>query len=215
MHGIPCDSRYGRAMATERSELELVWPANLFIQEARALVDAGHTSESTLGFLLAEAFHDDRGLRLFQEVHAASPRNCLDDPWGLPVENQFAPVAHLVSDLVENQVAPVVQLVADLADNAERLPRHERPLYYSARRNPTAPAPLTLAQLKVAFAQAIARLARSGYFADAFGSSCVDADEDPDAEGQRHLSDLLDLTIPLWPPAHPDETPTGIEQDWP
>ena len=202
-------------MAIERSELELVWPANLFIQEARALVDAGYASEQTLGFLLAEAFHDDRGFRLFQEVQAASPRHCLDDPWGLPVENPFAPVAQLVSDLVENQVAPVVRLVTDLADNADRLPRHERPLYYSARRKPLPAPSLTVPQVKVAFAQEIGRLSRSGYFADAFGSSCVDADEDPDAEGQRRLSDLLDLAIPVWPLARPDETPTRIEQDWP
>lgn len=202
-------------MATERSELELVWPAHLFVQEARALVDAGHTSEATLGFLLAEAFHDDRGLRLFQEVHAASLRFSLDDPWGLPVENQFAPVPPLVSDLVENQVAPEVRLVTDLADNAERLPRHQRPLYYSARRNPTAPAPLTIAQVKVAFAREIGRLDLAGYFADAFGSSCVDAHEDPDAEGQRKLSDLLDSTIPLWPLGFGDETPTSVERDWP
>jgi hypothetical protein len=202
-------------MAIERSELKLVWPAPLFVRETRALLAAGDTSEETLGFLLAEAFHDDRGLRLFQETQAPSSRRSLDDPWGLPVENQFAPVAQLVSDLVENQVAPVLQLVTDLADNADRLPRHERPLYYSARRKSRPASSLTTSQVKVAFAREIGRLARSGYFADAFGSSCVDADEDPDVEGQRHLSDLLALAIPVWPLSLPDETPTGIEQDWP
>lgn len=55
MAGIPCDSRYGRAPAIERSEIELVWPTNLFAQEARALLEAGHDSAETLGFLLAEA----------------------------------------------------------------------------------------------------------------------------------------------------------------
>ena len=99
-------------MATERSDLELVWPAHLFIQEARALVDAGHTSESTLGFLLAEAFHDDRGLRLFQEVHAASPRNYLDDPWGLPVENQVANQLHHECERVLDRKAPGVAQAA-------------------------------------------------------------------------------------------------------
>ena len=67
-------------MAIERSELALVWPANLFAQEARALLDAGDTSESALGFLRAEAFHADQGFRLFQVVQAATSRRFSDDP---------------------------------------------------------------------------------------------------------------------------------------
>ena len=43
-------------IAVERSDLELVWPAHLFVQEAGELLDAGQTSEATPGFLLAEAF---------------------------------------------------------------------------------------------------------------------------------------------------------------
>jgi len=36
-------------MAIERSDLELVWPAHLFVQEAGELLDAGQTSEAVLG----------------------------------------------------------------------------------------------------------------------------------------------------------------------
>lgn len=163
-------------MAVERSELKLVWPPDLFVQEARALLAVGHTSEDSRGFLLSEAFHADRGFRLFQEIEAASPRHCLDDPWSAPALGGIQP-------------APgVVELVTDLVEGAGKLPRYERPLYYSARRNPLPEPTLVLPQVMAVYAQEVARLARAGYFDDAFGSTCCDAGVDPDAEGQRQLS---------------------------
>ena len=160
-------------MAIERSELELVWPANLFAQEARALLAAGHTSEETLGFLLAEAFHADRGFRLFQQVQAASSRRFLDDPWDTPAPSPDQPPAG------------AVELVAGLVDSASELPRYVRPLYYSARLNPHPEPPLTLSQVKTAFCTVITSLAWTGYFDDAFGSTCTDARQDTGSEGQH------------------------------
>jgi hypothetical protein len=55
-------------VAVERSELQLVWPPDLFRQEGQALLDAGKDDESTLGWLLAEAFHGERGYRLFTQT---------------------------------------------------------------------------------------------------------------------------------------------------
>ena len=48
-------------MAIEGTELELVWPPDLFRQEGQVLLDAGQDDESRLGWLLAEAFHGERG----------------------------------------------------------------------------------------------------------------------------------------------------------
>jgi hypothetical protein len=52
-------------VAVERSESQLVWPPALLAAEANALlVTGGYDDDRGLGFLLAEAFHADRGLRL-------------------------------------------------------------------------------------------------------------------------------------------------------
>ena len=57
-------------------------------------------------------------------------------------------------------------------------------------------------------------LSNAGYFADAFGSACGDAREDPTAEGQRQLAALLESDAKLWP-LGAGEGLTGYEQDWP
>ena len=189
-------------MAIERTELELVWPADLFRQEGQALLAADRDDESTLGWLLAEAFHGERGYRLFTQTPA---------PW-----------TGWDEDLVNGHKAPSppqgpsprAQLVAGLVRDTAQLPRYVPRQYYSARRNPSPDTPLTPAQTKTAYAEAIAALARTGYFHDAFGSSCVDDADNPAEQGQKKLSSLLDTDCPMWPLARDNGELSGVEQDW-
>jgi len=177
--------------------LELVWPPELFAAEARSLIASGAEGEETLGLLLDEAFYDGRALALFRQLD----RTRLRDAWGERA-NLFGPLP------------PAEQLVAELARDAANLPRHQPRRYYSARRRPQAgPPPMSLERTKGAFAREVVGLADVGYFDDAFGSSCVDAHEDPDGQGQRRLSDLLDTDLPMWPLRRAGER-TRIEDDW-
>ena len=189
-------------MAIERTELELVWPADLFRQEGQALLAADRDDESTLGWLLAEAFHGERGYRLFTQTPA---------PW-----------TGWDEDLVNGHKAPSppqgpsprAQLVAGLVRDTAQLPRYVPRQYYSARRNPSPDTPLTPAQTKTAYAEVIAALARTGYFHDAFGSSCVDDADNPAEQGQKKLSSLLDTDCPMWPLGRDNGELSGVEQDW-
>jgi len=189
-------------VAIERTELELVWPADLFRQEGQALLAADRDDESTLGWLLAEAFHGERGYRLFTQTPA---------PW-----------TGWEEDLVNGHKAPSppqgpsprAQLVAGLVRDTAQLPRYVPRQYYSARRNPSPDTPLTPAQTKTAYAEVIAALARTGYFHDAFGSSCVDDADNPAEQGQKKLSSLLDTDCPMWPLARDNGELSGVEQDW-
>jgi len=189
-------------VAIERTELELVWPADLFRREGQALLDAGNDDELTLGWLLDEAFHGERGYRLFTETPA---------PWtgwdeGL-VNGYKAPAP-------PQGPSPRAQLVAGLVSDTDQLPRYVTKRYYSTRHNPRPDSSLTLAQTKTAYAWVVVDLSRMGYFGDAFGSACADDADSPGEQGQHQLSRLLGADSPMWPLAGDDEELTGVEQDW-
>jgi hypothetical protein len=182
-------------VAIEISELQLVWPPDLFAQEAEALFAAGRTSRNTLGLLLDEAFYEHRGLKLFDEL----PGDVID-PWSGPTKTP-----------------EVVSVIRHLIVKADELPRYVPRRYYSARRNPpTEPALLTMEETKAEYGREVAQLARSGYFDDAFGPS---SSKGGDAtEGQHRLSELLATDMPMWPLEHWVEDrglePTGVEKNW-
>ncbi len=189
-------------MAVEPDELELLWPAQLFAEEAQALLAAGHDDTGTVGWLLAEAFHDDRGRELFDQVAAEERSRCVetDDPWG---ERRTYTLPRATT-----------KLLTQLAREAPDLPRYCPPRYYSQRRKDQAEPRLTLPQLMAAFAREVHRLDATGYFADSFGSSCVDSpDGDPDEAGQRQLVEAVGSDGALWPLNRLGQ-PTGIEQAW-
>ena len=170
-------------MVIELSELELVWPPRLFAAEAQALLAAGMDSEETLGWLLDEAFHGDVGLRLYKQDEAKAPlllEGYAYNPVDLPPWEALATTRRIVA------------LVNDLTARSEELRRYIPRRYYRARQAPVeVPAPLGIAEVKSQFAKAVAELASNGYFGRAFGSSCVDDADDPDANGQQQLSELL------------------------
>jgi len=189
-------------VAIERSELQLVWPPDLFRQEGQALLDAGKDDESTLGWLLAEAFHGERGYQLFTQT---------PEPWTY----QFEDLANgYKAPALPQGPSPRAQLVAGLVRDTDQLPRYVPRPYYSQRRNQRPEVPLTPAQTKTEYAEVIAGLARTGYFGDAFGSACVDDPRDPAEQAQKQLSRLLDTDSPMWPLAGDNEELTGVEQNW-
>jgi hypothetical protein len=189
-------------VTVERSELELVWPADLFRQEGQALLDAGKDDELTLGWLLAEAFHGERGYQLFTQTPASLKG------WG-----EVRPVGARAA-APPQEPSPRVQLVTGLVRDTDQLPRYVPRQYYSARRNPPPVLPLTPARTKTAYAEVVAGLSRTGYFGDAFGSACVDDADNPAEQGQKQLSSLLGTDIPMWPPAGDNGGLTGVEQSW-
>jgi hypothetical protein len=139
-------------VAVERTELELVWPADLFRREGQALLDAGNEDESRLGWLLAEAFHGDRGYQLFTQTPASL------QGWG-DVRPIGAPAAS-----PPHGPSPRAQLVVELVRDTDQLLRYLPRQYYSARRNPRPEAtPRTLAQTKTAYARVVVDLSRTGY----------------------------------------------------
>lgn len=185
-------------MAVEASELRLVWPPELFAAEARMLLTASPHDDEALGSLMAEAFHGGRGYKLLLERTST-----------------WRPVPFSIEDMTPPwQGSRRVALVESLAARAGDLPRYEAPRYYRSRRAPLSELRrLALTEVKAAYADAVIELESLGYFDDAFGSTCVDADGDPGAQGQRKLSQLLMLDLPMWP-LQRDGAPTGVEQGW-
>jgi hypothetical protein len=164
---------YRADVAIELSELELVWPARLFAEQAQELLATGRDDEANLGGLLDEAFHGDAAVLLYQE------------------EAQKAPIGVDPFDASPRQKRGA-DLVRELAERSAQLRRYSAPRYYRARQMPLeTPAPLRVAETKSAFAGIVAELASLGYFERAFGSYCYDSEDKPDVEGQRQLSDLL------------------------
>ncbi len=200
-------------VAVERSELHLVWPAPLFAAEAHVLLRTGADDDS-LGGLLSEAFHGDRGQRLLEQTAAAHPQPSLD-PFG---DSPWSGVAATVSQMAYPR-RMTAQLVEELARTAGRLPRHEpRPLYRQ-RHQAAGVLLLSVTQCKDGFAALIAELAVLGYFEDAFGSECDDSHDDPAEQGQRALAERLELdAVRLWP-LHSWQDGTlgqsGVHQNWP
>jgi hypothetical protein len=190
----------------EYAELQLVWPPALFAAEATALLDAGLVDEDTLGWLLAEAFHGDRGYKLFGELHRrAAPTVLYGGLDGTAV--------HMPDDAPFG-ADPAIDLALDLIRDAHTLPLHRPKRYYSQRRRSQEPAaPLTPTALRTAFAAVVHELDAKGYFEDAFGSSCVDGADDPDREGQRWLAEAVGRDAELWPLGHLGE-PSDIAWAW-
>lgn len=194
-------------MTVERTELQLVWPADLFRLEGQALLDAGDEDESTLGWLLDEAFHGGRGYQFFTQTPV---------PWkGWPTDVLNAAQAQGLLQERPQEPSLRAQLVAELVRDSDQLARYVPKRYYSARRNPKPEVPLTLTHTKAGYAKVVADLAGTAYFHEAFGSSCVDDADDPAEQGQHRLTDLLATDRSMWPLAGADGEPTGVERDWP
>jgi hypothetical protein len=178
---------YGAAVVIEVSELELVWPPKLFTDQARELLTSGRRTEASLTSLLDEAFHGDAAVRLYREAVRNAP---MGDPFDANPEQEAG-----------------VLLIQELASRSDQLRRYVPRRYYRARQRPEeSPAPLSLTATMSEFAKIVSDLDERGYFSLAFGSACVDDADDPAAEGQRQLSEMLGENqvggqphVHLWP----------------
>lgn len=204
-------------MAVERSELQLVWPPELFATEARGLLAVGADDEALVG-LLAEAFADGRGEQWLQQVARDKPYDSggfEDDPWA--DLNGYQPSKRTSEPFGLRATATEV---AQLAQTAHSLPRHARRLLYRQRQLAVGDVVLTLAECRQRFARLIGDLSRLGYFEEAFGSECGDSRDNPIETGQRVLAERLELRdVQLWPPGQVrsnvfEDGPSAAHESW-
>jgi len=194
-------------MVVERSELQLVWPPALFVEEAQALLAAGQDDPDTLGWLMVEAFHNERGAILFADLHRSTrpPDQVVDGPSHTRVE--------IYDSVGVSWLRPATDLVLDLIRNVAALPRYELRRYFSQRHRQQPAQELSPPRLRSAFARLVNELADCGYFEDAFGSGCSDSDDYPDSEGQRLLVAVTGHDVPMWP-LRQQEGSARIEAQW-
>jgi hypothetical protein len=162
-------------VAVDRGDLELLWPRDLFASEGQELIQSGSVTEANLGLLMDEAFVGDVGQRMIGQLADA-------DPWGT------------------HQASTLSTLLVGLVRDVDQIPMYTRPIYYAERKGPRPPRKLLdFNGLVTEVSRVVRELDTAGYFESAFGSSCVDGDNDHPAQGQRILSDLLDTDAAVWP----------------
>lgn len=169
--------------------------------EAHTLLTLRASSARDVGFLLDEAFHGGRALKLFLEVDNDSGWTDVD------VFGDGAPSAQSRAGQV---------LLAELARDAHRIPMWSPRRYFSARQvaATAAPSMLTAEQVRTRWADLIVELDVSGYLEDEFGPNCSDAEGDPVAEGCQRLAELLGTDKYVWPLLDEDGDRTGVEKSW-
>ena len=184
-------------MPIDVSHLQLLWPARLFAAEARALLDEKLLGLQHAGWLLAEAFAQDAGYELLQRIEQEQPWDLGTAPWpGPPTDTARS-------------------LLQQLLINPQALPVYQPPRYYSQRRQPTTPPPpLELQQLQIHWADMVGKLDRTGYFERAFGSRCLDSDDDPDTRGQAELRAAVGDYSLGWPLGRESADPWDKPGSW-
>lgn len=200
--------RYRGDVAVEWDELRLLWPAELFRAEAYALADRGQLDDEHLGWLIDEAFHGGMARRWWVEQMSdprrqPSPDNLTAMLARLPILSNRGGATGRPGPGPEVKAASRV-VVRTILDALAQVPQHEPPRLWSARQGlrgvgPKRPAPLSSVQLRQEFAEVVGSLDTTGYFERAFGSRCTDTSDDPAAEGQRRLAELIDSDGYLWP----------------
>jgi hypothetical protein len=170
----------------EGADFELMWPRELFVDEAQAmLLDSRKDWADRCELLLEDAFAGSTPGDLFRNAVSGygGYGKGWDDPWST------APTTP--PQLTQRQV------LQQLADQADRLKEAGmRAPYWLERRTGTAPGTLSLEAVARQFAQEIAGLTARGYFEKAFDKDCVDApaEVDPASVLETHLG-----VAGLWP----------------
>jgi len=202
-------------VAVEIVDLRRRWPAELFVVEGREMRERGYRDERDLGWLVDEAFADGLGYELFREVDSFSYRGQWRPPQQPAIEN-FDPWSETESNGYKPTGVPTgerasVQLIDHLLAIAPEIPAVTRRHYYLERRRPVnEPLPLTGSLLGEAVAACLQELNESGYFEQSFGSTCEDADSDPNGTGHAMLRERVfgqspqaGVEVRLWPPSLP------------
>lgn len=150
-------------------DYELVWPRDLFVAEARALIDSGYgTNDVRVEWLLEEAFISCTPKEDYTAAHKSRSALADDDPWAVyPPKGSQAPAVITKSEFLEELVKRADKL---------REASHPRP-YWHERTGAvlaTAGPVVTVDALKRRFDVLIATLRQNGYLERVFPSECVD-----------------------------------------
>lgn len=210
-------------VAVEIGDLQRVWPAELFVSEARSMRELGYRDDRDLGWLLDEAFANGLARELFQAVGGFNyrgtwqppikPATLLDpwgpDPWAETETNGYRPSGDTTGPPAS------LQLVDHLIAIAHEIPQVRRRRYYRERQRPPESAtPVGWEDTRTAIGQCLEELNDTGYFDRAFGSTCTEADSDPISIGNAVLLDRVvgdtadQAEVMWWPP-----TPATV-QEW-
>jgi hypothetical protein len=182
-----------------RAELRLVWPADLFAQEAQYLLDTRRLDDETLGWLVEEAFHGPGGRRWLSQIpYPSSPT--------LAAEGLAAVMAAAAAPAARSR------LLADLLKSLETIPPYERLQLWSERhRRSPGPGPFDQPprpedrqeDLRTDIAFVLNDLDVHGYFALEFSTTATGSCQDSD--GAHWLGEQLRIdphdpdSPPLWP----------------
>jgi hypothetical protein len=203
-------------VAIEIEDLRSRWPAQLFVAEGREMRRLGYRDEHDLGWLVDEAFADGLGYQLFRDVDSFSYRGHWRPPQQ-PAIATFDPWSETETSGRRPTRAPTgerasVQLFDHLLAIAPEIPAPIRRRYYLERRRPAnEPHRLTRSLLAEQVAACLQELNEFGYFEQSFGSTCPDADSDPNDNGDAMLRERVfgqtrhdGADITLWPPSVPN-----------
>lgn len=190
------------AVTTEIEDLRLVWPAELFEEEAADLLDVGYSrDEDVVRLLFSEAFARGVGTALLNEVCSLLPYRGRwspnwseagdTDPWGATETDGLRPHRRPRSEQLLEEVLRRVR--------ASEIPMFISRDYWS-RRQPPAANQTTLNENDVrrGFGELLEQLDTEGYLDLAAGSSCCDAQVDRAIEGARELTALVGRPME-WP----------------
>ncbi|MCW3159592.1 hypothetical protein [Micropruina sonneratiae] len=188
-------------MTTEIEDLRLVWPADVFEEEAGELLAVGYAGdEDVVRLLFAEAFAGGVGTALVNEACSLLPyrgrwstrRSEGDlDTWGATETDGLRPHPRPRSEQLLEEVLRRVR--------AAEVPMFTPRDYWSRRQRPPASRPtLSHNDLRNGFVQLLHDLDGKGYLDLVAGSRCCDAQVDRAAEGTRELTALLGRQVE-WP----------------
>lgn len=186
-------------MTTEVDDLQLVWPAALFVEEASTLLDTGYARETAaVRLLFTEAFAEGRGTELVREVCEQggpyrgrwTPPPVPVDVWAFTDVDGLCPPDPRPQALLEEVLRRV---------QAGQISLHTPKTYWSARQASVASEPpLDGPELRLQFLELLGGLDRAGYFDPAIGSSCCDSRDDHAATGEKVLTQRLGRAT-SWP----------------
>lgn len=195
-------------MTTEIDDLQLVWPANLFVAEAESLLSTGYANDqAAVSLLLREAFAQPTGEDLFHEVSQPSYKGQwkpgqlrLAGGLGVYIPESRAPYV---------EMAPVCRLLLEeVVTRVKRgeIPDHSAPSYWSHRQagSPTAPpTPLSHPQLWRGFMDLLQELVDGDYLQPVASWSCEDEPDALSTPGRVQLTNLLRRPMD-WPLDDPE-----------
>jgi hypothetical protein len=168
------------------ADFELVWPRQLFAQEAEILIaQGGQNFKERCEWLLTEAFAGSAAADVLIDNRS------YNDPWSnAPADGRPSGPKEFLAHLVAS--------VDQLREATVRSP------YWSHRRRGTGPGQLDMSAVVREFVRIVSKLQTDGYFENAFPKICVDDHESLEVDATDLLRQMVDIPNLHWP-LHADE----------